>query len=128
MLDLEDTLPFGKHKGKQVAAVIAKDPGYVNWLRNEKLKGRENLLTEKADALLGRHPQGFKLSKRFTDEAAKKFEAAAEEAAKKAVDQARVKAEAQAAKAEAQEKQREKEAEQRRLLQEEREKSGWGEW
>lgn len=49
MLALTDKIPFGKHKGSTVEHLIARDPSYLNWLREEKKKGRENLLTPTAD-------------------------------------------------------------------------------
>lgn len=52
MLELTDRIPFGKHKGATVQTIIKTDPGYLNWLREEKKKGRENLLTPFADAAL----------------------------------------------------------------------------
>lgn len=49
MFALTDKLPFGKHKGSTVERLVTSDPGYLNWLREEKKKNRENLLTPTAD-------------------------------------------------------------------------------
>lgn len=37
-LGLENTISFGKWKGKTVGVVLAEDPGYLLWLRDEKKK------------------------------------------------------------------------------------------
>lgn len=52
MLELTDRLQFGKHKGATVQSLIKTDPGYLNWLREEKKKNRDNLLSVDADAAL----------------------------------------------------------------------------
>lgn len=49
MLELTDKLQYGKHKGETVERLIKSDHAYLNWLREEKKKNRENLLTSKAD-------------------------------------------------------------------------------
>lgn len=35
---LNDTLPFGKHKHHLISDVLARDPGWLCWLREEKKK------------------------------------------------------------------------------------------
>ena len=37
-LELEQPFPFGTHKGEQIADVIAQDPGYLIWLRDQRWK------------------------------------------------------------------------------------------
>jgi exodeoxyribonuclease X len=36
------TFTFGKHMGKAVKQVAGEDPGYINWLLNQKIMSREN--------------------------------------------------------------------------------------
>ncbi len=36
------TFTFGKHMGKSVKVVADEDPGYINWLLNQKIMSREN--------------------------------------------------------------------------------------
>ncbi|MCW1888196.1 MAG: exonuclease domain-containing protein [Candidatus Moranbacteria bacterium] len=36
------TFTFGKHIGKAVKVVADEDPGYINWLLNQKIMSREN--------------------------------------------------------------------------------------
>ncbi len=36
------TFTFGKHMGKAVKVVADEDPGYINWLLNQKIMSREN--------------------------------------------------------------------------------------
>lgn len=76
MLGLTDVMPFGKWKGQTVQEVITKDPGYMNWLRDEKkTKNRENLLTVDADKwLIDKAGKSNKVSPRLsaTDEAGEK--------------------------------------------------------
>lgn len=49
-LGLADTLPFGKHRGSKVVDVMAKDPGWLAWIRAERQKkNKENFFTEDAE-------------------------------------------------------------------------------
>ena len=36
-LRLSDTMPFGKHEGKQIEDLIYDDSGYLAWLVNEEV-------------------------------------------------------------------------------------------
>lgn len=36
-LTLDDKLPFGKHKGKNIGQVIIDDPDYLLWLRTQRI-------------------------------------------------------------------------------------------
>ena len=67
MLRLIDKIGFGKHKGRQVHQLIETDPEYMRWLRDEKLKHRQNLLDPEADAELQKQfKHGQKLKPRFS--------------------------------------------------------------
>lgn len=35
-LNLTDTMPVGKHRGKRIEEVLKEDVGYLIWMRNEK--------------------------------------------------------------------------------------------
>lgn len=39
----ETRMPFGKHKGKTLAAITKEDPGYLYWVRENCENMRENL-------------------------------------------------------------------------------------
>jgi hypothetical protein len=36
MTDQPNVIPFGKHKGRSIEALLADDPGYVQWLLGQR--------------------------------------------------------------------------------------------
>ena len=51
-LTLEDTLTFGRHKGKTVQQVLVDDAGWLCWLRSEEAKAGRNQFDPNTNELL----------------------------------------------------------------------------
>jgi len=59
-LTLEDTLTFGRHKGKTVQQVIIDDAGWLCWLRSEEAKTGRNQFDSDTNELLDKVIQEVK--------------------------------------------------------------------
>lgn len=50
MLGLKDKIAFGRHRGNAVEDILKRDPGWLRWLREERMKtNKENVFTEQVD-------------------------------------------------------------------------------
>lgn len=88
MLSIDDKLQFGRNKGQTVRQVLKSDPGWLRWIRDEKMKAGENFFTEAVDELLVQHLRankdkgGSRLSPRLTEVGSVKLKEEMEQVAK----------------------------------------------
>jgi len=92
MLSIDDKVQFGRHKTKTVREILKIDPGWLRWIRDEKMKNGENFFTEEVDALIIQHLRaskekgGYHLSPRLTDSGASRLKGEMELVAKAATE------------------------------------------
>lgn len=88
MLSIDDKLQFGRNKGKTVREILKTDPGWLRWIRDEKMKVGENFFTEDVDKLLHQHLRASKdkggsyLSPRLTETGSTKLKTEMEQVAR----------------------------------------------
>lgn len=59
---INDTLNFGKNKGRSIKDVLAKDPGYLAWLRDEMASSKRQVffdqdMNDRIDAAIRQLPR-----------------------------------------------------------------------